>query len=952
MAEIAGGVRRWREGDTTVDLKALEKDALDLYQSDIETTMSDAEQAVFLERMPMLRDIVTKARRAEQNTKASGSDEPSPVRADDHPIEPEANIILDPTGKGFSREGSAQLWMDTYKVEGEVIENPEGSGFVIKTSKEFVAKHAKEIEEISGETYRRGIVDAINRIRDESGRAYILEDLVGYIAKQMRTLRGWLDLHDRPDITSMMYKDVYKAVDALRIRRNLAAFDANDVQKSLLETITNEAERTRISKYLEDPDIELSPSGHAVAEIAREIYTRYRKKLTDAGILNEFIENYVNHIIKRVTDPTASFVRRRTRTDEGFPVSLEELQSRGIEVETDIAKLLPSYIYYAERALANKAFASNLVKMKTPEGKYALLPRSQVPLELRDEYFPIDDATLRTWSRFGRKKARKAAGDAVIDAERKRLFKEPTSIHRDAFKLVENVLSDRSAEVYGKLAKARTAVKRIIMYIPWIHGWNVESNVLMALGKDYPRRFRHLNDAEMQTLLRRMVKNGVELKDVIDDPLKVLRHPVKGMKDLGDQLLWDKFVKTGQIAIYDVLESRFVKEGLSPKDAGSAAGMMVNDLMGTLPRTWFTRGQRRVLRNLMFARNWNVSNFRTLTGALGTRAASKHLPKPLRFEGMTDAQLRAMGKQYRFILLKGVLGIMLTSNLVQAAFLKANGQDFHSTFNNERGHKFDIDTGMTDSNGRKIYVKNWLFRQIDDYAKLASGHLSQIARAKAEPMLRTLIEIVFNTNFMNREIRERGAPVGEQLYKTAKHAVMGVTPLDAAVGREGEVRTWTEALLPLTGTWIRHGLPAYEARAKTSATGLKGDMLRDYYDYLAEQKYVDRKNKRRIDKLIKRGKIEEAVERTFALIQEGQLSALQFSNIVRKIGDPLWARISTGPGGKIKKDFLEFLVQLPEDKRDKYLKELSKLRTEGVGVRPPAVVQPPPPRRKIRLAIP
>ena len=65
------------------------------------------------------------------------------------------------------------------------------------------------------------------------------------------------------------------------------------------------------------------------------------------------------------------------------------------------------------------------------------------------------------------------------------------------------------------------------------------------------------------------------------------------------------------------------------------------------------------------------------------------------------------------------------------------------------------------------------------------------------------------------------------------------------------------------------------------------------------------------------------------MMEEGQLSTEQFGNIVRRLADPLWYRITSSPKGKFNKDFMEFLLQLPEDKRRKYLKELSKLKVGG-----------------------
>ncbi|KKK49327.1 hypothetical protein LCGC14_3136180, partial [marine sediment metagenome] len=339
----------------------------------------------------------------------------------------------------------------------------------------------------------------------------------------------------------------------------------------------------------------------------------------------------------------------------------------------------------------NKTLGRRLIFAESSEGKPTLLPASEVPLGERGKtYFEFgEDAKLRSWMRIGRKTKENALIKKDTPKRIKKLFNEKIYIHRDAFHTIENIMSARSSEAYTKYAQIRMGVKRGVMYNPLIHGFNFESNVISMLGRDYlkTRYFHGLDEVGMQNLAKDFVLNGgelmglyniskrlgadiyemrplerIKLKDVIEDPTKALRHPIKAFVDLNDQILWDKWIKTGQLLIYKVAKERMVeRHGLSVKEAGDAAAMIANDLSGSPPRTWFTKRQRFLLTNLLFARSWNTGLMRTLTGALPKRiATSSKIPKFLRFEGLSDNQLRGLSKEYRKVIIKTIVGFYAT----------------------------------------------------------------------------------------------------------------------------------------------------------------------------------------------------------------------------------------------------------------------------------------------------
>ncbi len=738
-----------------------------------------------------------------------------------------------------------------------------------------------------------------------------------------------------PDPETRTYKVTNKAVENWRVTEHEAALDAIKLQDDIWKALPDRQAREQIAYALEEPEFanSLTPQQREVYERARAFYRNYEEVLKEEGILDTFVEDYVNHIIKSTPKEARkanlgtggnlghkpAFTHRRVRGEGEKFFTIRELEEMGYEVEKDIANLMALYDYTAKRAIINKNLVEQIKKIKTKDGGKALRPWSKVPYEERGNYLTIDDGQLKKWS--GHK------FDEGI-----KLFQTPTALHKDAWYTVDNILKSTrpSSQLYKWFAKGRSGVKRLIMFNPLIHGFNVESNVIMALGRDYPKRFTRRTPEEVEALRREMVQNGVELEGLFDVRRKleqdiyipkltergkwdlkrsnfrnIMNHPIQAIRHWGDAILWDKWVKSGQMVVYDVLKKRFLKK-MSEADAGHAAAMVTNDLLGTMPSTWFTKNQRRFLFNTMFARNWTVSNLRTLTGMLGKRAKSGWLPKPLRFENVTDAQLKEMSKEYRKIILKGVVGSIATANAVQAMFLKANGMPIHPIWKNEEEHRMDIDTGMIDTKGRKIYLKNWLFRQIDDYAKLFEGHPIQFAKAKAEPIMRTIAEIVLNVDYFGKPIVKRGMEWKRSLKEIGKYVVKGITPLDNFVGRENEVRTWAEALIPLTGTWIRHGI------ATGSADNRFANILRGYYEYRAKKSIMTDDLKARVKKLIQQGKDSEA----WRLVDGVNLTPEQYINIQKSLKMPFWYRV--GGRKKLKSDFVEYLMTLPDDERAEF----------------------------------
>jgi hypothetical protein len=752
----------------------------------------------------------------------------------------------------------------------------------------------------------------------------------------------------RPDIGTGTYKNTHEAVETWRKESNSSIHDSQILNRELKKTLPDVESRKKISHVLDGAKIELNDKEKAVLAEVGEMYEGYRKTLKDEGILEHFLDDYVNHIIisspkkpgkakgggvggKLGSKPAQT--KQRVRKSSGETYTLQEWKDEGYEVQEDIAVLSAWYKHTAEKARANKKLVDYLKTATTDDGKPLLTPWNKVGIDDKGDYVNINDASLRKWS--GKKK-----GKRIYFTE------EPMVIHKDAFPIIDNVISVPDPPGIAKRTyfKARTGVKRLVMYNPLFHGFNIESNVIMGtkpwnyVTKDnlIMRVAKPKSQAEIDTLSKEMVRNGVELEGLFevgkrlredtytmkipeDKTIKdMIKSPIKTLVGLNDNILWDKFVKTGQMVIYSTEKQRGLDRGLSEAQAGQNAAMFTNDLMGTIPKTWFTSGQRKWLSTLLFAKNWNVSNFRTLTGATGRLAKTGALPKPLRFEGLTDKQLKSLGKSYRSVLLKGVIGVVSTANAIQAMMLKANGKEFHPIWENEEGHLMDIDTGHIGADQKPDYLKNWLFRQIDDYAKLLEGHPLELGRAKAEPILRTMVETIVNQGWHGKPIMPKGATRGRQLKELAKYVVKGLTPVDSFVGFEDQVKDWYDIVAPLTGTWIRHGMPTGQDNPQF------GTMLKGYYKYRDQKKLLTTDEKKVYRKHILLGEQTEARK----LVNGKTLTPAKAINIEKSLKRPLLYRIAT-PNGKMKSDFVEYLLTLPPKKQEQYKSLLRNLKQKG-----------------------
>ena len=690
---------------------------------------------------------------------------------------------------------------------------------------------------------------------------------------------------------------------------------ARDRERAVIDAIEHPEEREA-----------LSDNERRYMDLVRENWRAGARMAQDEQMLQTVLENYVYHIyrdsdskIKSAFYPVGvGMLKMRPRFSLKRMIStLREAEEKfGLTPVDDIPTLITAWWSSLGRAMANRDLVQFLKTLPTQDGAPIL------SAEKIEGYRFIAEPSLARAYHFGKTTFR---GSGVwVHPE----FYEPLSIV-----LAPPTLHPRWIK---EVIRARNTVKRLIMVNPLIHGWNIYSDTMDEYNFRIFRAARVLIAGEKEEILLKRagvdtmeelkmdaVKNGLSTASVraairelyegmgeefpeLKSRLDKIKHPLKGMKELSDWVLWGKIVQNASLAIYALKKAKFMKTGISPDRAGYLSSHFTNDLLGTLMKSIFTRRQSAMLSALFFARNWTVSNLRLVTGALGYRGGKLplvgKLPRFLAHKGLTKEDMRILQAEYAKHLVKGVLGLVIMTNIVTYAITG------HWSDDNEEGHKMDIDLGFKDKKGREVYITPMVFRYIRDYF----GWFGEPIRTfmnKTEPLLRQTAEQLFNFSYWRkRPIAPGGAPWADKFKLRAEYFFKGITPLGTFAPRRGEVRTWTEALVPLIGTWIRHGVSG-------------GDIGLKIIEFMQEKGYKQDKIDEELNEMIQSGDIYGFLHEAISTGRYKQMAGIK--RRLLRFKSPLVYRFKS----MSREDRIKFLMSLTEEekkKMNKYLKAGSK----------------------------
>ncbi len=640
-----------------------------------------------------------------------------------------------------------------------------------------------------------------------------------------------------------------------------------------------------IDRYLDNPKKykehfdKLPAHSKKLHELLKKDYEEMRALAENLGILDTWQENYTPHIykdhwtkVRRMLYPQGGRLGTKFRFGKGrIFKTMDEAEEAGLHPITDPVLKNAIYKYQLYRTIANKNLVEMLKKLKREDGLPLLMarPRNKTKLKVwENEYKWINVPSLQKFMYVGEAK------------NKPMLIRMSTKADPQIADLLNNAFSPWTERSKAEKAFSilTNKVKRIIMFNPAIHGWNIMSDVLDEMNfnpyKTYKlfKRGKQLYE-KRDKLVERAVEAGLNLQNSFSigneikkylladlsktekDSLLSILKPIHDLEKKADKILWENIVRNAQLGLFEALTQR-VSKG-NPKweqeKVDKVVAHYINTLVGTLPHTWLSKFGREAGFAMLFARNWTYSNLdmvlKAVTGGkrgLGTKVLS-------------EEEQKQISKDFIKHLLKGMFGLLAFTNLLQLGFLtitnklkekgiiKGEKKPIHISFSNEKGHLFDVDTGLKTSKGQEIYLVAPLFRYIRDYIGWATEPRKTLYN-KLNPVVKSSAEVLFNYNvWKQKKIVEAETPKFEAFLKLAEHWVKSVTPAHLIMTEPGEVRTKFEWIIPFTGTWIRRGAPG-------------GKFTQMLFEYRGQKKYDIDKTDKKIDELLQKGKFKDAIE--------------------------------------------------------------------------------------------
>jgi len=623
---------------------------------------------------------------------------------------------------------------------------------------------------------------------------------------------------------------------------------------------------------------------------------RQYKRLADVALASNSIggiwRNYSPFLFKNIHEwmkvnpdvgvPVAGILG--TRFAHGIERNLQnydEAEKLGLIPEHKAGLKLSQYMYSLSKVVAHKNFVDTVREMVDENGHAVA-----TGLDSREE-----------WARDYRQVINPEFAQYILSKQKNgSMRKVPIRWKPEVASAIEEIAVPAwtLSKPMRNIRMIKGIVKRIIFLNPAIHGWNIFSDVLDEVNFNFIKAIdairpggagakMYLNET---ALVRESLKAnlnlahtgrlGRQMREEIYDlvPIEGKNIITKGMGKLfawNDNMLWTTIVRNAQVYTYALKR----KQGLTPKQAAA----FTNDLLGTLPKRYFTNFEWGVASTFFLARNWTISNLRLLTGAMGE--FGNIIPiKALTRKDMSPADMKALAPHYIRHLIKGMFGLIMLTNLLNKLFTGKWALE------NESGHKMDVKLGnFKDNKGRDMYVVMPLLRYMRDYLGWATQPRQTLLN-KMEPVMKTSLELLINRClWQNRQIMHPDAPIPEKIKDAAEYALWSWTPFDQFLDSENEVKTRLQKLMYFTGTWIRRGSSISSNSYNTLRTEEKvefvqtlnpkevnelfgnlaigrlyGEVAGKLYKFRSKKGYVKEKLDASIDKLLTGGDIVGAIE--------------------------------------------------------------------------------------------
>jgi hypothetical protein len=785
------------------------------------------------------------------------------------------------------------------------------------------------------------IYDKEQELKEIQGEITHLKDKLGEVLKErkgsltidkeelnsgLKRIADFLRKKVHPETTKEV-QDFATFVEQWRIAINWGNYQAQQYADALRRIGNKRKYLEIVDSYLDNPEkyaSEFEKLPEPYKEIARALKDGYKQMYEIArenGILDEVIENYTPHIY---TDDPAEVYKllfpKGGKLGRKFSFNYE----REIPTEDEAIKLglhplkdpiLKFQIYLGQmyKTIANIELYKQLTTTPSSYGLPLLSPEPKDNKELLSIWSKTYKAVNVPSFGMGSLRAHPEIANAINE-----IFAPYTSVHVLIHEY--NVLSG--------------AVKRALLINPLYHTWNLLTVFLNEVNFS-PQALAKLFGNIPQDLEERAIKAGLEitkysnsLREQLYNELKKttlfdqVLSPFIWVEGQSDKLLWDKILPKFQLVAFAKLTEAVKKEhpDWTQERIDKTVADELNIAYGTVPKTWTNQLAQQYAPFFLLTYKWNVAVFdplvRTLSGG-GRGMGSGIFP---------EWEKKHLNKRFRGFVLKSLLAFFLISNLVQVTglfvsnklkqlgILKGRPQKVHFMFQNESGHKFDLDLGFRAADGSVDYIPLPLYKNVRDWIGMVM-HPSKTVWNKLAPIPKVMFEEAANYSVWKQDkIVQGDENIWRSLGDRILYAVNQLLPSSYYTEQPGRVKTTAEWVLPILGMWMSKGTPG-------------GDIEKLYYQYEAEQKQGKNDIDTQVSELLQRNKIRDAV----MLMYQNGYSSQDISNRILKFKAPVtyfWLNISNPE--KIK--FLQFLQKHGKSTKDISNQIKSELEYANQGV--------------------
>lgn len=386
----------------------------------------------------------------------------------------------------------------------------------------------------------------------------------------------------------------------------------------------------------------------------------------------------------------------------------------------------------------------------------------------------------------------------------------------------------------------------------------------------------------------------------------ILNNPdIKSVRDMPK--LWKE---QGKRLFHRVNDSDYVVDNRTgqqrdPMEAMRLATTLANDVIGILnPRIYGREAE--FLHFAMFARDFNWSLFRQITGALGLHtqrgSGGKIKGTPVKVGSwaesmlhseLTYAQLKQLQPFYLQHLAQVSLSKMLVINLLNAAMVMAFGDEERKkrpwAYQNEEMKRLMVWTPWADSRGRRRYVDLLWGREFNNIAKLMGPEATRFIRYKAAFVPNFIFRVMSERDLFGRKIS--ASPLQRQRFLDHTATTFRSMLPQPLTARRGD--KVTIAMSQFFGTGLRSGAPVNMDSEKYHAYKRAQDKI-EFEDFQTRR-------------LIERSSPTEIQQ----MVQDRAITPEQYRRIMMKKQWPeaaMWKNIS-------KKDIYKMAVDGDDDAR-------------------------------------